>query len=166
MKTAILSVLLLTAVAAAPTASLAEDASMPSEAVIAQQFQLWNAALQTGDPAKVAALYCKPGGVLIPTLSNKIRITYPPNTDYIDDTPSEIADYFEYFLKLKPKGKIDKSYIRILGPAGAIDSGIYTFTLTTKEGKTQDVQARYTFVYDKIDGKWCIMDHHSSAMPE
>lgn len=152
-KTIVLSVLAVAAVAVAPTPSLAKG-SLPSKAFIAKQFQIWNAALQTGDPAKVAALYCNPGGVLLPTVSNKVR-----------STPAEITDYFQYFLKMKPVGKIDESYIRILGPGGAINSGIYTFTLT-KDGKTEQVQARYTYVYDKVHGKWCIMDHHSSAMPE
>lgn len=154
MKTIVFPALLAAVVAAAPPSSLAKSESLPSKALIAQQFQIWNAALQTGDPAKVAALYCNPGAVLLPTVSNKVRTT-----------PAEITDYFEYFLKLKPKGKIDESYIRILGPSEAVNSGIYTFTLT-KDGKTEDVQARYTFVYDKMHGKWCIMDHHSSAMPE
>lgn len=154
MKTVALSVLLLAAVVAAPTSSFAAGASAPSKAVIAQQFQTWNAALQTFDPAKVAALYCDPGGVLLPTVSNKVRTT-----------PAEITDYFEHFLQLKPKGTIDESYIRILGPDTAVNSGIYTFNVT-QNGKPGEVQARYTFVYQKVNGKWCIMDHHSSAMPE
>jgi uncharacterized protein (TIGR02246 family) len=154
MKTAIISALLLTAVAAAPATSLAKGTSMPSNALIAQQFTIWNAALQTLDAKKVAALYCDPGGVLLPTVSNQVRTT-----------PAQITDYFDHFLELKPKGTIDESYIRILGPDTAINSGIYTFQLVNN-GKPQTVQARYTFVYQKMNGKWCIMDHHSSAMPE
>lgn len=154
MKKIVIPALLAAAVLAVPSTSFAKGMRWPSKAVIAHQFQIWNAALQTGDAAKVAALYCDPGGVLLPTVSNQVRTT-----------PAEITNYFEYFLKLKPKGKIDQSYIRILGPGGAVNSGVYTFTLT-KDGKTEDVQARYTFVYDKVHGKWCIMDHHSSAMPE
>jgi hypothetical protein len=30
----------------------------------------------------------------------------------------------------------------------------------------EDVQARYTFIYKKIDDRWFIAEHHSSAMPE
>ena len=154
MKALVVPALLAAAVATAPATSLAKSMSRPTKAFIAHQFEIWNAALQTGDPAKVAALYCDPGGVLLPTVSNKVRTT-----------PAGITDYFKYFLKFKPKGKIDESYIRILGPGGAVDSGVYTFTLM-KDGKTEEVRARYTFVYDKVHGKWCIVDHHSSAMPE
>lgn len=154
MKTFAFSTLLLAVIATAPATSLAKGASAPSKALIAQQFQIWDAALQTDSAVKVAALYCDPGGVLLPTVSNQVRTT-----------PAEIADYFEHFLQLKPKGTINESYIRILGPDTAINSGIYTFDVTQNR-KPGEVQARYTFVYQKMNGKWCIMDHHSSAMPE
>ncbi|GAE50948.1 calcium/calmodulin-dependent protein kinase II association-domain-containing protein, partial [Xanthomonas arboricola pv. pruni str. MAFF 311562] len=56
--------------------------------------------------------------------------------------------------------------VRVLDDDSAVDAGVYTFTLTDKDGKKTDVQARYTFVYEKRDGKWLIINHHSSAMPE
>jgi uncharacterized protein (TIGR02246 family) len=145
--------LILSSFAMAGMAS-AKGSHDPSQEFIAKQFEVWNAALQTGDPNKVAALYCQPGGVLLPTVSNQVRTNR-----------AEIADYFVHFLQLKPNGQIDKAYIRVLGPDAAVNSGLYTFHVI-KDGKPEDVHARYTFVYQKVQGKWCILDHHSSAMPE
>ena len=106
-------------------------------AEISKLFDNWNAALQTGDPKKVAALYA-PTGVLLPTVSNKVRTT-----------PAEIEDYFTSFLKIKPFGKIDDDNVRILGEDLAINSGVYTFALTV-DGKATSVQARYSFTYKKV----------------
>lgn len=154
MKTRSSLSFLMTLLMAVPAIGFAKPGSLPSKSEIARQFEVWNAALQTRDPQKVAALYCERGGVLIPTLSNKIR-----------SNRIEIADYFEHFLQLKPSGRIDQSFIRVLGPDNAINAGIYTFSLT-KGGKPDTVQARYSFVYAKEQGHWCIMEQHSSAMPE
>jgi len=153
MTTRALAILLLAATAW-PAPSVARTTGTPSKAFVAQQFQIWNAALQTGDPQRVAALYCATGAVLIPTVSNTLRTSR-----------AEIADYFQHFLAMRPEGEIDTAYIRILDPTTAIDSGIYTFHLV-KDHKPEDVQARYTFVYRKVNGTWCIIEHHSSAMPE
>lgn len=154
MKTSIFITALLITIFAMPGVALAKGSQDPSQEFIAKQFNIWNAALQTRDAEKVAALYCESGGVLIPTVSNQVRTNR-----------SEIADYFEHFLQLKPAGQIDKDYIRVLGPDTAVNSGLYTFHVI-KDGKPAVVHARYTFVYQKQHGKWCIMDHHSSAMPE
>lgn len=122
------------------------------EGDIAQLFDRWNASLQTGDPNAVVQNYAQ-NGVLLPTVSNQVRTNH-----------DEIKDYFVKFLELKPQGKIDQQNIRSFCGV-AIDSGIYTFTLT-RDGKPEQVQARYTFVYQKIDDNWVIVEHHSSAMPE
>lgn len=126
-----------------------------SQKEIAALFDRWNASLQTKDAEKVVANYAS-DAVLLPTVSNK------PRTDH-----AGIKDYFEHFLEKNPKGKIDSSTIRI-GCNEAFDAGTYTFVLTDKDGKKQNVAARYTFnyAYDQASGKWLISHHHSSAMPE
>lgn len=124
-----------------------------TEKEVAALFDRWNAALATGNPKTVAALYA-PNGILQPTVSNHVRTT-----------PEAIVDYFEHFLPLKPQGVINSREIRLLGSDAALDSGVYTFSLV-KEGKPVKVQARYTYLYQKINGEWKIMNHHSSAMPE
>lgn len=124
-----------------------------AEREIAALFDRWNAALATGDAKKVAALYA-PNGILEPTVSNQVR-----------STPAEIEEYFVHFLQAKPQGVINERFIRMLDDDVALDAGVYTFSLT-KQGKPVKVQARYTYLYEKIDGDWKIVNHHSSAMPE
>lgn len=120
---------------------------------IAALFDRWNEALQTGDPATVAALYAE-DAVLLPTVSNEVR-----------KTPAAIERYFERFLKKLPKGQIIQQNIRLFDGL-AINSGIYSFNLTV-DGVAGDVLCRFTFVYRRDpDGGWKIIEHHSSVMPE
>lgn len=127
----------------------------PTRSQIAGLFDTWNKALQTGDSEKVASLYAK-DAVLLPTVSNKVRTNH-----------AEIVDYFDKFLQSKPVGKKVKTVVNVLDRDSAIDTGVYEFTLTDKAtGKKRVVEARYTYAYEKIGGKWLIVNHHSSAMPE
>ncbi|MBI1241315.1 SgcJ/EcaC family oxidoreductase [Umezakia ovalisporum] len=119
---------------------------------IAALFDRWNNSLQTGDPNKVTLNYAG-NAVLLPTVSNKVRRNH-----------EEIQDYFVKFLQMKPVGKINYRNIRLYCGV-AIDSGIYTFRVINN-GQTQEVPARYTFVYNKLGDKWLITEHHSSGMPE
>ena len=156
---AILATPLVHAVDTAPVKphSYTEIAPQPTDVKdreIAALFERWNRTLQTGDSAKVTALYAK-NAILQPTVSNKVRTT-----------PAEIKDYFDHFLALKPVGQINYREIRQLGSNVAMDSGVYTFTLTEANGGKRQVQARYTFVYEQVGGQWKILNHHSSAMPE
>ena len=120
-----------------------------SEKDILALFDEWNSALQTRDPKNVAALY-ESNGILLPTVSNKVR-----------HNPEEVADYFVHFCAKGPKGKIDEANVRIFGDV-AINSGIYTFTF--EDGSA--VPARFTFVYRWNGQRWMIVEHHSSQMPE
>jgi uncharacterized protein (TIGR02246 family) len=112
-------------------------------------FEHWNDSLRSSDAQKVADTYLS-DAVLLPTISNKVRLT-----------DAERVDYFKQFLKKKPIGKIDTRYIRI-GCNSAIDTGEYTFTLSDKS----TIFARYTFTYLWHDNEWGISSHHSSIVPE
>lgn len=121
-----------------------------SENDITALFEEWNSALQTGDPKTVAALYDENDGILLPTVSNKVR-----------HNRAEIEDYFVHFLAKGPAGKIDEANVRIFDQI-AINSGVYTFTFS--DGAV--VPARFTFVYRWNGERWMILEHHSSQMPE
>jgi uncharacterized protein (TIGR02246 family) len=134
----------------APPQGRTEVCKATSEQEIAALFDRWNRSLQTGNPNAVVANYAE-RSVLLPTVSNKPRLT-----------PAEKEDYFRQFLKNKPVGKIDARTIEI-DCNTAVDVGLYTFTFGATR---QQVKARYTYTY-KWDGKqWLITSHHSSAMPE
>ena len=81
-----------------------------TEAEVQALFNLWNDALATGDPKKVAARYAKKA-VLLPTVSDI------PRTDFVS-----IEDYFVHFLKLKPTGQIHESNV-LIGHNWAQDCG-------------------------------------------
>jgi uncharacterized protein (TIGR02246 family) len=134
--------------------SVAEQPANVKDREIAGLFDHWNSALKSGNVQRVVDLYA-PNAVLQPTVSNQVRTT-----------AAQIEDYFDHFMALKPVGQINYREIRQLGANAAMDSGVYTFTLTEAGGKTRLVQARYTFVYEQIGGQWKILNHHSSAMPQ
>ena len=121
-----------------------------TETEVRSLFNLWNDALVTKDPAKVAERYSK-NGVLLPTVSDVPRTDFPG-----------IVDYFTHFLKSEPTGEILDGNI-IIGTNWAQDAGIYEFTMGTTGAK---VKGRYTYVYVFEDGEWKISQHHSSVMPE
>lgn len=121
-----------------------------NEGQVMQLFERWNAALATGNPDAVTALYAE-DAILLPTVSNQVRHNH-----------SEIRDYFVSFLAKEPQGVIVEANVRFLAENLAINSGVYTFTF----GSGDQVTARFTYLYRLIDGHWKIAEHHSSAMPE
>jgi uncharacterized protein (TIGR02246 family) len=147
MKTFVLIALFLGAVAVA---------RCETEEDIEALFDDWNDALQTMDPEKVADMYAE-GSVLLPTISNEIRV----------DREGKV-DYFEHFLQKHPYGTVIESVVRFVGgDKAAVHSGIYEFNLTNPDGTFSIVPARFSYTYEKgEDGKWLIVDHHSSQMPE
>ncbi|AZZ53244.1 SgcJ/EcaC family oxidoreductase [Rathayibacter festucae] len=135
---------------AASTATAAAAVAAPTDAEVRELFDEWNAALATGDPAQVDALYAD-DAVLLPTVAPGVL-----------DTSAERIGYFDAFLKKRPTGTIDESVVRDLGDGYASNTGLYTFALA-ETGEL--VHARFTFVYEEIDGEWRIIEHHSSKEP-
>jgi uncharacterized protein (TIGR02246 family) len=146
---AFLTAAAVTALALPAYAEPAASCAAITKAQVEQLFDRWNASLKTGDPEKVADNYAV-DAILLPTVSNKPRLTR-----------EERVDYFTEFLRKEPVGVIDSRVIKI-GCNSVVDAGLYTFTL---HGHDQ-VHARYTFTYEFKNGKWMIAHHHSSAMPE
>jgi len=125
------------------------EVSIQSE--ISDQFLKWNEALQTGDPENVVACYAD-DAILLPTVSSKVRHNH-----------DEMRDYFVHFLAKKPSGRIIAQNIRIYDDI-AINSGLYTFSVE-EDGAAAEVAARFTFVYQKREDRWLIIEHHSSIVP-
>lgn len=106
------------------------------------------------DPSPVTSLYAE-DGILWGTISDKLRTT-----------PDAIKDYFVNAYQKLPKLTVEfkDPHVRVYGDT-AINSGYYTFTYE-KDGEMKVLPARYTFALHKRDGKWLLVDHHSSAMPK
>lgn len=115
-------------------------------------FDRWNDALATRDPAAVAAQYAS-DAVLLPTVAG-----------HVHDTREEITAYFTEFLRLAPRGTFLEHEVRVLGPDAAVLSGLYDFAVT-RDGTPDTVHARGTFVFERRDGAWAIVEHHSSKIP-
>ena len=80
-------------------------------------------------------------------------------------TPAGIRQYFERVCSSNPKPRVvlGEQLLRVYGET-AVNSGSYTFTVFPA-GQPLQFPARYSFTYRKKDGRWLIIDHHSSALP-
>lgn len=124
----------------------------PKEEVAAVT-QAWADAMTAHDVERVVALY-DADAVLWGTRSPALR-----------DNPSAVRDYFNILRKVPPsyKAVLGEQRIRVYGDM-AIDTGTYTFS-ETRDGKDIVRPARFSFVLRHHDGRWLIVDHHSSAVP-
>jgi len=124
---------------------------------VAAATQAWIDGMASHDPERVGALYAT-DAVLWGTTSPTIR-----------DNPAAIRGYFNLLTRVPPdyKGILGEQRIRVYGDV-AINTGTYTFIGPARDsaGNALRRPARFTFVYHKRDGRWLIVDHHSSAMPQ
>lgn len=155
-KTIMISALAALAISTAAHSKMAvmPPAEYANEKVqVTKAFSNWRDALASGKPENIVKLYAE-DAMLLATLAK----------DPIDNQKDR-AEYFTGLMK-KPalKATVNQEHIRILDEDDAVVSGVYTFSF--KEGdKVVEVPARYSFVLEKTEGKWMIVEHHSSKVP-
>lgn len=113
----------------------------------------WAEAVESRSPENVLKLYHE-DGVLWGTLSPVTRHGYFP-----------IKEYFEMFLANEDiRCTYLDGIVRVYGDF-AFYSGSYEFTWKAGQEMVK-VPARFSFIYKHENGKWLIMEHHSSLFPE
>ncbi len=153
-----------------PTTKLKNDSPATTDiAQVRQAYQDWTNAVASakGNAEKVASFYA-PNAILLATLSPEIKLNLSDSVskELFDFTSQDIREYFVAFTSLKNiHATTDKIYTQLFNDV-AINTGLYTFEYIDDKGKTVDVPARFTFVYEKLGDKWMIINHHSSTVPE
>ena len=110
--------------------------------------ETWVDKIRTNDPKQVASLYHH-DGLLLGTFSDIERNGY-----------DLILEYFANLLKSQVDVEIVTQHKHETNSI-ITNSGLYNFIV---DGKT--VNARFSFVFIKVDGDWKILSHHSSVLPE
>lgn len=142
-------VLLMAALVSAMAAML--TAAGPQDDVTAAT-RAWAEAYNSRDPQKIQALYA-PDAVFWGTSSPTLR-----------DTPALIGEYFKNSPS-QPNARVELGdfKVRVWGDTAA-STGTYTFT-DMRDGQTVRRPARFSFVFHQQNGRWMIVDHHSSSVP-
>jgi uncharacterized protein (TIGR02246 family) len=140
--------LLFLLVALAPLAT----AGQSIEAEIDAATQRWISAFNRKSTTDIVALYAK-DAVLFGTSSPVLR-----------DKTELVQDYFKSLPSLgNATISLGEHRVQVFGDI-AVSTGFYTRS-AIEDGKTVSNPARFTFVYAKRDGRWLIVNHHSSALP-
>jgi uncharacterized protein (TIGR02246 family) len=131
------------------SATVQADSMSDVEAATGQ----WIAAFNHKDAKGIVSLYAK-DAVFFGTSSPVLR-----------DKPELVWDYFKGLPTLGDSiVTLGEHRIQVFDDV-AINTGYYTRS-ATQDGKKVESPARFTFVYAKRDGKWLIVNHHSSALPQ
>lgn len=137
--------------APAPSAAVVASEAPPKDEVEAATVA-WIDAFNSRDPARILALY-EPDAVLVGTTAKKA----------VAGTAAIGAYFRQAAGDATARVALGEHMARVYGDM-AIDTGLYNF-FQVRDGKATLVPARYTFVYRKRDGKWRIVEHHSSRVP-
>jgi len=112
----------------------------------------WKAAVESGSIDNIMSLY-ESEAIMISTFAQA------PMTKRADI----IGYYKKVVVNPDIKVEVKESHPRIFGTM-AINTGRYILNYT-QDGEPVSIPARFSFTYILKDGKWLIVDHHSSKMP-
>lgn len=127
---------------------------MPTEheAEVRALLDEWVARVGRRDAAAVADLY-HPSAQFWGTLASHVR-----------DEPVEVLDYFQRFLD---RDRIEACIgsLRLREHGGLVlAAGHYIFNWRDRPDSDEiKARTRFTFAFGRPDGKWAILQHHSSA---
>lgn len=112
----------------------------------------WKTAVESGNAQAIADLYDK----------NAIMIS-----TFVQMPITRHGDLLAYYKKVVANPdvhvEIEETHPRQFGNM-AVNTGRYTLSYT-QEGEEVSTPARFSFVYQLQNGKWIIVDHHSSRVP-
>jgi uncharacterized protein (TIGR02246 family) len=137
------TVLLAIGLAAPCAAGPAEDVTAATKA--------WTERFSAHDLEGLLALY------------DREAVFWGTSSQTLRDTPALIRDYFKGVPTSSMTVAVTDSRVRVLGDV-AINTVYYTFT-AMRNGQPDPRPARFSFSYRLRDGKWLIVDHHSSSVP-
>ena len=112
----------------------------------------WRVAYDSRDPARITAMYA-PDAVLWGTTAKTVAAN-----------PTTISEYFADAGK-RPTARVTfgEQHIRVYRDVG-VNTGYYTFS-SVRDGQATSSPARFTIVFQNREGRWLIVDHHSSRVP-
>jgi uncharacterized protein (TIGR02246 family) len=93
---------------------------------------------------------------------------WPTTSRSLAAKPEDVRRYFDAACKLgkavgfKFEGVTES--VKLYGDV-AISAGQMTATFRNRQGQLQDLPLRFSLAARKVDGRWLIVEHHSSAMP-
>ena len=118
------------------------------------RFEQWIATFNSHDADRLSELYDQ-GARLLSTGGNEKPL----------DGRETIRVYFTPFLKRGDTVAFDHDHVVKVFSNVGFETGYYHFIIHNADGKPDVWVSRYTFVFEKKDGNWLIVHHHSSRVP-
>ena len=112
---------------------------------------LWRAAYDSREPARITALYAKQA------------VFWGTTMKTVATSPEAIAEYFKD-AAARPNARVvfTEQHVRVYGDV-ALNGGTYTFK-DNRDGREILNPSHYSMVFQRHSGTWVLVHHHSSRV--